>query len=124
MEYIAEWLTCPWLLRGRADIGWPDAAYESTLSLDKEVTLLQEDSDVLLEKGEHTFQFSIIVPSSTAPYERCSYGRVRHFIVAKAKGLGPMGGDVVSDEKPLFLIVNVSKLAILCSDHRVQSSSW
>lgn len=29
-------------------------------------------------------------------------------MVAKAKGLGQLGGDVLSTEKPLFLIVNVS----------------
>jgi len=41
-------------------------------------------------------------------YERCQYGRVRHSITAKAKGLGNMGGDILSPEKPVFLITNVS----------------
>ena len=39
-------------------------------------------------------------------YERCQYGRVRHTITAKAKGLGPMGGDIVSSPKDAFLICN------------------
>lgn len=91
---------------GKADIGWPESAYESGISLDKNVSLFETEVETVLEKGEHTFSFSIIVPSSTAPYERCSYGRVRHSLIAKAKGLGAMGTDVVSEEKPLYLIVN------------------
>lgn len=93
------------------DIGWPDnRPYETTTSLDKEVRLFEHDKDVLLPKGEHTFSFQIIVPSTTATYERCPFGRVRHTVVAKAKGLGSMGGDIVSNEKTLFLIVNVSRV--------------
>lgn len=65
------------------------------------------DTDVVLPKGEHVFEFSIIVPSSTPSYERCRFGRVRHHISCKAMGVGSMGGDVVSEEKQLFLIVNV-----------------
>lgn len=91
---------------GKADIGWPESAYESAISLDKKVSFFDNEEETVLEKGHHTFSFSIIVPSSTSPYERCSYGRVRHFVVAKAKGLGAMGSDIVSDEKPLFLIPN------------------
>lgn len=59
-----------------------------------------------LEKGEHTFAFSILVPSSTPTYERCPHGRVRHIVTARAKGLGPMHSDVVSEEKPITLIAN------------------
>ncbi|KAK4702557.1 hypothetical protein P7C70_g3666, partial [Phenoliferia sp. Uapishka_3] len=94
-------------LLGKMEIAWPDnRPYESAIVLDKLVTLFEEDKDVLLSKGEHTFAFSIIVPSSTATYERCAFGRVRHSVTAKAKGLGAMGGDVISNEKTLFLIVN------------------
>lgn len=46
------------------------------------------------------------LPILLAPYERCQYGRVRHFVVAKARGLGNLGGDIHSNEKELFLIVN------------------
>ncbi|KAL8279212.1 hypothetical protein RQP46_008468 [Phenoliferia psychrophenolica] len=52
--------------RGRMDMAFENKPYESTVSLDKEVTLLAEDKGVLLEKGEHTFSFQIIVPSTTA----------------------------------------------------------
>lgn len=96
-------------LVGRQDISWGDSKpYESGVCLDKEVALFSGKDEVVLEKGEHQFAFSIIVPSSTACCERCSWGRVRHSVVAKAKGLGHLNGDVLSTEKPLFLIVNVS----------------
>lgn len=104
-------------LHGRQDIGWPDSRpYESASSLEKEVALIEDDQDVLLERGEHSFSFSMIVPSSTAPYERCQFGRVRHSISARARGLGPMGGVLVSEDIPLYLIVNVS---CLCSSYIV-----
>jgi hypothetical protein len=95
---------------GRQDIAWPDnRPYESVVVLDKYVSLVEsmDKKEMMLEKGEHTFAFSIIVPSASPTYERCQYGRVRHTVTAKAKGLGPMGGDVMSEEKQLFLVVNV-----------------
>lgn len=69
------------------------------------MVLFHDDKETLLGKGEHTFEFLIIVPSSTASYERCQHGRVRHSIMAKAKG----PGLELSDEKPLFLVVNVRR---------------
>ncbi|GAA6016537.1 hypothetical protein JCM11491_002354 [Sporobolomyces phaffii] len=94
-------------LRGLYDIGWNDATpYESGICLEKTVSLFEEGNEVSLEKGEHTFEFILIVPSFAACYERCQYGRVRHSITAKAKGLGNMGGDIISPEKPVFLITN------------------
>ncbi|TNY20512.1 hypothetical protein DMC30DRAFT_416925 [Rhodotorula diobovata] len=94
-------------LVGRYDIGWPDSSpYESGVCLERTVSLIQEGEDAQLGKGEHTFEFIIIVPASAACYERCQYGRVRHTITAKAKGLGPMGGDIVSSPKDAFLICN------------------
>lgn len=80
--------------------------------MDKEVALFSGKEEVTLDKGEHTFAFSIICPSSTACCEKCLWGRVRHTVVAKAKGLGQLGSDVLSAEKPLFLIVNVSVEAL------------
>ncbi|ORY92839.1 hypothetical protein BCR35DRAFT_298408 [Leucosporidium creatinivorum] len=93
-------------LTGRTDLGWKTRPYESFVCLEKSIELVAEDKDRMLEKGEHVFAFSMIVPSASAPYERCQYGRVRHFVVAKARGLGNLGGDIHSNEKELFLIVN------------------
>ncbi|KWU43092.1 hypothetical protein RHOSPDRAFT_26550 [Rhodotorula sp. JG-1b] len=94
-------------LVGRYDIGWIDSTpYESGVCLERTVSLLQEGEEVQLERGEHTFEFVLIVPAAAACYERCQYGRVRHTITAKAKGLGPMNSDILSKEKPTYLIVN------------------
>ncbi|BGP61365.1 hypothetical protein NBRC10512_003678 [Rhodotorula toruloides] len=111
---VRLWLPKPRTLKhltvrliGRYDIGWNDSTpYESGVCLERTVSLLSDGEELQLEKGEHTFEFIIIVPASTACYERCQYGRVRHVITAKAKGIGPMGGDILSNEKPVFLIVN------------------
>ncbi|GAA5989603.1 hypothetical protein JCM10908_000549 [Rhodotorula pacifica] len=94
-------------LVGRYDIGWTDSTpYESGICLERTVSLLKEGEEVQLERGEHTFEFVLIVPAAAACYERCQYGRVRHMITAKAKGLGPMNSDILSKEKPTYLIVN------------------
>lgn len=53
-------------------------------------------------------EFCIVVPCNSTPYERCSKGRVRHSVTARAKGIGQMGGEIVSEPAELFLMVNVS----------------
>ncbi|GAA5824110.1 hypothetical protein JCM11251_001526 [Rhodosporidiobolus azoricus] len=101
LKHLTVWLV------GRYDIGWPDQTpYESGKCLERTVSLVQGDEELQLEKGEHVFEFIIIVPANTACYERCQYGRVRHSITAKAKGLGITGGDLLSNEKPIFCIEN------------------
>lgn len=93
-------------LLGRQSILLGDQ-HESSDSLSKEVSLCAEN--VALEKGEHQFAFSIIVPSSTPCWEKCTYGRVKHTVQARAKGLGQLGGDVESVPHKLALIVNVGR---------------
>lgn len=94
---------------------------ESSVVLDREVTLHDslsskaDDDDTAhlkLQKGEHTFEFSLLVPSSTPTYERSSWGRVRHRVIAKAKGLGAFGGDI-TEERELFLKIDVGSLSVL-----------
>ncbi|GAA5899240.1 hypothetical protein JCM6882_009292 [Rhodosporidiobolus microsporus] len=111
---VRLWLPKPRTLKhltvrlvGRYDIGWPDQTpYESGKCLERTVSLVQGNEELHLAKGEHMFEFIIIVPANTACYERCQYGRVRHSITAKAKGLGITGGDLLSNEKPIFCIEN------------------
>ncbi|GAA5879422.1 hypothetical protein JCM3774_005236 [Rhodotorula dairenensis] len=94
-------------LVGQYNIGWTDnTPYESGTCLERTVSLLNEGEEVQLERGEHTFEFTLIVPATAACYERCQYGRVRHVITAKAKGLGPMNSDIVSIDKPTYFVVN------------------
>jgi hypothetical protein len=95
-------------LLGRQDINFGDLrASESSISLDKEITL-DVGQGKLFDKGEHLLHFRIIIPSSTACFERCNWGRVKHTVTATAKGLGHLGGDVVSPAVRLSLVVNVS----------------
>ncbi|GAA6011947.1 hypothetical protein JCM10207_003437 [Rhodosporidiobolus poonsookiae] len=111
---VTLWLPKPRTIRhltvrliARYDIGWNDSSpYESGVCLERTVSLLGEGEEVHLEKGEHVFEFMIIVPANSACYERCQYGRVRHSITAKAKHLGPMGGDLYSQERAVFCVIN------------------
>ncbi|KDE08385.1 hypothetical protein MVLG_01422 [Microbotryum lychnidis-dioicae p1A1 Lamole] len=94
-------------LIGRQDISWGDSSpYESSITLDKEVQLLAKGQELVLEKGYHKFEFEFLVPSSTPTSERSVFGRVRYTIVAKAKGIGQLNGDISSHEKLLFLATN------------------
>lgn len=96
-------------LLGRQELNFGDLrGSESSTSLDKQVTL-NIRKNALLEKGEHRFAWSIIVPSSTACFERCNHGRVKHTVTATAKGLGQLGGDVVSPPVRVTLIMNVRR---------------
>ncbi|KAL8286782.1 hypothetical protein RQP46_004310 [Phenoliferia psychrophenolica] len=100
-------------LVGTQIIGWNGVyPYEETTSLFKTVSLIPEGEDAHLDKGGHTFTFSLIVPSSTPSHERCEHGRVRHTIRAKAKGIGAMGGDIETSETQLFLIQNSQHIMV------------
>ncbi|SCV74379.1 BQ2448_6811 [Microbotryum intermedium] len=95
-------------LQGICSIGFQHRPYETFTCLEKELTLVRDiegGADTYFERGEHIFSFSILIPSNTAPYERNAYGRVRHFVSAKAKGLGNFG-DLKSEDKKLYLVVN------------------
>ncbi|KZV98613.1 hypothetical protein EXIGLDRAFT_763295 [Exidia glandulosa HHB12029] len=55
-----------------------------------------------LDKGDHTFAWSLTIPRNAAPYERCSFGRVYHRLQAVVEG--PSG--TLKEEIPLEVIVN------------------
>lgn len=59
-------------------------------------------------QGQHSFAFTLVVPSSSAPYERSQYGRVYYKIVATAKGDGLIGTDLVA-ERDVHIVVNPSE---------------
>ncbi|KAK4052372.1 hypothetical protein OIV83_002174 [Microbotryomycetes sp. JL201] len=121
-------------LVGKTDVQWTNKAYETFKVLEKTIDLVTDNPDddgIALEKGEHVFAFSILVPSNsrasplslraralgtgkltftpmgvlTASYERCHYGRTRYFVQATAKGLAAFGGDL-SNACEVFLVVN------------------
>jgi hypothetical protein len=81
--------------------------YESGESVLAQVYLQDGTQERLFEKGEHVFAFALVIPSSTAPYERCQYGRVYHKLVAIAEGEGFLGSKIVS-EAPISFVVNAA----------------
>lgn len=52
---------------------WP---HESTETIHKELAIDLHGEE--LPAGKHAFNFSFLLPSNTAPYQRCQYGRTRH----------------------------------------------
>lgn len=97
-------------LVGKQEIEWPNDGRprEAGTIFTKTIELVGE-KDTQLDKGEHTFAFTINVPSTSAPYERCRWGKVKHAVVAKAKlaGGGPLSAEVSSKEQPCYVIVKV-----------------
>ncbi|KAM0788678.1 hypothetical protein ACM66B_002775 [Microbotryomycetes sp. NB124-2] len=86
--------------------GGNGTVYESTKSLYKELML--DLKNEVFEAGAHAFNFSFIVPSQTAVYQRCTYGRVRHFIKATAKFPGRFSPTVSSEPVPVYIVANPS----------------
>ncbi|ORY91766.1 hypothetical protein BCR35DRAFT_299089 [Leucosporidium creatinivorum] len=85
-----------------AGSGYP---YETTTSLCKELEL--DLKGEVVEAGKHAFNFSFIVPSSTAPYQRCNYGRTRHSVKATATFADSWSSSVVKSP-PIAVYVTAS----------------
>lgn len=99
-------------LVGRFNVatGEPGRPFESGETLNKTLSLVRDvdsETGLSLEAGEHRWEFDLIVPSNGAVYERCSRGSVRHAASATAGGLGMLGGNLESEEVPVFMVVNV-----------------
>ncbi|GAA5985398.1 hypothetical protein JCM11641_000143 [Rhodosporidiobolus odoratus] len=58
-----------------------------------------------LDSGTHTWDFSFIIPSSTAVSERSVYGTVRHSVRAVLQGAGSTR-DLSSTIRPIWLVGN------------------
>ena len=56
-----------------------------------------------LGAGSHTFAFSLDVPLSSPPTERCDLGSIEYAVTATGLGLAPSGKDIVATEP---LVVN------------------
>ncbi|GEM08554.1 immunoglobulin E-set domain protein [Rhodotorula toruloides] len=77
--------------------------YEASATLEKSLEIdLQGEK---LDAGTHTWDFSFIIPSSTAVGERSNYGTVRHSIRATLHGVGNFR-DLTSVPKSIFVIAN------------------
>ncbi|GAA5844654.1 hypothetical protein JCM3766R1_005975 [Sporobolomyces carnicolor] len=91
--------------RSAAHGGDGSTSYEARTTLDKnlEIDLKGEK----LEKGTHTWDFSFIVPSTTAVSERSVYGSIRYSVRATLYGAANVR-DLSSTVQPLWLIANPS----------------
>ncbi|KZV94419.1 hypothetical protein EXIGLDRAFT_835018 [Exidia glandulosa HHB12029] len=63
-----------------------------------------------LEKGEHSFAWSLRVPRSSAPYERCAFGRVYYKLLAVATVVAPSHSkpDTLKDDVFLEVVISPS----------------
>ncbi|KAL8277053.1 hypothetical protein RQP46_010587 [Phenoliferia psychrophenolica] len=91
-------------LKGVVTVGAGDYRYDTSLSLLK--TLAIDVGGERLAKGEHSYHFSFIIPSSTATQERSKYGTCRHTVRAWCDGLGSFGSTVFSPFIPVWIIAN------------------
>ncbi|KAF8306103.1 hypothetical protein DL93DRAFT_2088997 [Clavulina sp. PMI_390] len=89
------------------NVCFPDFSYEYGREVQSQVAMSPEKEGRLIElaKGEHSFAFTLMVPSSAAPYERSQYGRVYYRVVATAKGDGLIGSDLTG-ERDVHIVVN------------------
>lgn len=62
-------------------------------------------SKIFLSKGVHGFEFSIILPSNSAPFERSTFGTVNYTLSATALAAGRSKTNL-SIEKPIYPVVN------------------
>ncbi|GAA5956901.1 hypothetical protein JCM21900_006284 [Sporobolomyces salmonicolor] len=87
-------------------------SYESSTTLEKslEIDLGGEQ----LERGTHTWDFSFIIPSTTAVGERSNFGTVRHLVRATLCGFGSFR-DLSSMPQALYLIANPAQAGELPS---------
>ncbi|BGP14907.1 hypothetical protein JCM10213v2_002862 [Rhodosporidiobolus nylandii] len=92
---------------------------DSSFSFEQQETLRKSVEIELkgerLDPGTHTWDFSFIIPSSTAVSERSVYGTVRHSVRAVLHGGGSFR-DVSSMIKPVWLIANTAPAGELPSD--------
>ncbi|GAA5861339.1 hypothetical protein JCM8547_006097 [Rhodosporidiobolus lusitaniae] len=96
------------VLQGKCELyeteGWK---YEPQVTLRKE--LLDEVGGEALPEGKHSFDFSFIIPCSTAVSNRSKYGHVRHHIMAEAVlDRGFLKRTLISKPIPLWIVANPS----------------
>ncbi|KAF8311379.1 hypothetical protein DL93DRAFT_2083370 [Clavulina sp. PMI_390] len=81
------------------------ARYETSEETLAELELQSSREDRVYDKGEHAFSFVLIVPSSSAPFERCVHGRIFHTLEAVVQGEGRMGSNIEASV-PIYLVAN------------------
>ncbi|BGP14949.1 hypothetical protein JCM10213_007249 [Rhodosporidiobolus nylandii] len=90
-------------LEGLCDAyGGDNYPYESTVSLHKELN--QDFHGEVFEAGNHAFNFSFIIPSSTAVSQRSMYGRIRYYVKAQFDFDGGLLTNSVSSPPVAFWV--------------------
>lgn len=69
-------------------------------------TVSEEKSGIILSKGSNAFEFSFILPSTSASSEDSIYGRVLWMLTATTFGSGRANSNI-SIERPIFPITNL-----------------
>ncbi|SCV70729.1 BQ2448_3491 [Microbotryum intermedium] len=96
------------VLEGLCDaFGGYVSPYEKSTTMHKEVFV--DLNGEVLPAGNHAFNFSFIIPSNTAVYQNCNFGRVRHFVKATACFTGALVGNITTPPVALFVVANPSR---------------
>ncbi|GAA5927512.1 hypothetical protein JCM3775_006004 [Rhodotorula graminis] len=80
--------------------------YETTSVLSK--SLEHDLAGEVFEAGNHAFNFTFIIPSSTPASQRSCYGRTRYYVKALVEFDGMLNGGVVSPPVALWISANPS----------------
>ncbi|GAA6058939.1 hypothetical protein JCM10212_002891 [Sporobolomyces blumeae] len=95
------------ILEGVCDVARGNGhGYEQSKTITKE--LVTELKGEEFDQGNHHFNFSFIVPSSTAVAQRCTYGRVRHYVKAIVEFEGRLTSSISSTPTSLWITANPS----------------
>ncbi|EJD36276.1 hypothetical protein AURDEDRAFT_188430 [Auricularia subglabra TFB-10046 SS5] len=72
-----------------------------------------------LDKGEHSFAWSLRIPRSSAPYERCLFGKIDYKLVAVADG---PAGAIKTDRQLEVIAVPVLEAETSSLNERIEGS--
>ncbi|TKY87422.1 hypothetical protein EX895_004100 [Sporisorium graminicola] len=100
-------------LIGYESIGFPKGGFEQNQPYYNKKTI-DSATDLKLEAGSiYQFEVSFSVDHSTAPYQRCKYGRHHQKVQVKATFPGLIGKKTLTAEKNLFFIQTVAVTGFL-----------
>lgn len=100
-------------LIGYESIGFPKGGFEQNQPYYNKKTI-ESATDLKLEAGSiYQFEVSFSVDHSTAPYQRCKYGRHHQKVQVKATFPGLIGKKTIVAEKNLFFIQTVASTGFL-----------
>ncbi|GAK63877.1 uncharacterized protein PAN0_003d2086 [Moesziomyces antarcticus] len=100
-------------LVGYESIGFPKGGFEQNQPYYNKKTI-ESATDLKLESGSiYQFEVSFSVDHSTAPYQRCKYGRHHQKVQVKATFPGLLGKKTLVAEKNMFFIQTVAATGFL-----------